>query len=227
MLALMIGVWIYMNYSIPAFAFLFLAFMNLLASIVYQVFQRRWWKGIFSLILGGVAGFVVLLFIVNGFLKETIDGDGFANQLSIPNNVPFDSLYTDGFVSGETSMRDSIRSVSHTPPDFQLYESGQPGLFVYDVWLGHTDSGTLYFKAYELTEGTELSGSRLYDASALPVVNLGDTVGFYSAEHTFTIYEGDWGKPYGARFELWYVSAKDGVEKRLRSKNYVIEGWQR
>jgi hypothetical protein len=49
----------------------------------------------------------------------------------------------------------------------------------------------------------------------------------YSAESIFTIYEGDWGKPYAARFEVWFFPDNGGKERKLIEKNFKIEGWQR
>ena len=43
----------------------------------------------------------------------------------------------------------------------------------------------------------------------------------------FTIYEGDWEKPYGARFEVWFKADNENEEIKLFEKNYVIEGWMR
>ena len=42
----------------------------------------------------------------------------------------------------------------------------------------------------------------------------------------FTVYEGDWGHPYAARFELWFRN-ENGHETKLAKKNYKIEGWMR
>jgi hypothetical protein len=46
-------------------------------------------------------------------------------------------------------------------------------------------------------------------------------------ERPFTIYEGDWGKPYSARFEIWFIPDNGGKERKLVEKNYKVEGWQR
>jgi hypothetical protein len=58
------------------------------------------------------------------------------------------------------------------------------------------------------------------------VDNPTDTLSRFNTEESFTIYEGDWGNPYAARFEVWYRPNK-GEERKLKSKNFKIEGWQR
>ena len=75
---------------------------------------------------------------------------------------------------------------------------------------------------------------RLKERSRIDVFNQSDTLiridmgnDNYNSERTFTIYEGDWGKPYAARFEVWFVPASGGQEKKLVEKNFKIEGWMR
>jgi hypothetical protein len=43
----------------------------------------------------------------------------------------------------------------------------------------------------------------------------------------FTIYEGDWGKPYAARFEVWFIPDSGAPEWKLLERVFKIEGWQR
>jgi hypothetical protein len=49
----------------------------------------------------------------------------------------------------------------------------------------------------------------------------------FGAKSGFTIYEGDWGKPYAARFEVWFKPDSKGPERKLAERIYKIEGWQR
>jgi len=72
-----------------------------------------------------------------------------------------------------------------------------------------------------------LSKSRLKDRSTIKVYDTnGKFEKFGSTDH-FTIYEGDWGKPYGARFEIWFIYDITNESKKLIEKNYKIEGWMR
>lgn len=90
---------------------------------------------------------------------------------------------------------------------------------------GKISEGTVLFKAYEITQNTRLSKGGLSKSSSVPVSNLSDSLKRFGTNDHFTIYEGDWGKPYAARFELWYKPEK-GEEKKLTENNYIIEGWQ-
>ncbi|WP_348636566.1 hypothetical protein QLS71_015380 [Mariniflexile litorale] len=61
----------------------------------------------------------------------------------------------------------------------------------------------------------------------MKINNTNDTIKKFSTKDDFTIYEGDWGKPYGARFEVWFKPDNGGKEVKLLEKNYIIEGWMR
>ncbi|MDN3706528.1 hypothetical protein QW060_26370 [Myroides ceti] len=97
------------------------------------------------------------------------------------------------------------------------------------------ESGYCYLKAFEVTHNDPLSADRLKERSKIKVFNSSDTTAKfemtaregYSAEGIFTIYEGDWDKPYAARFEVWFVPDNGGKERKLIEKNFKIEGWQR
>ena len=49
----------------------------------------------------------------------------------------------------------------------------------------------------------------------------------FGAKAGFTIYEGDWGKPYAARFEVWFEPDSGKDQRKLAERVFKIEGWQR
>jgi hypothetical protein len=150
--------------------------------------------------------------------------DPWASNLKIPTDIPIE-LPAD--LDFDEQRPDSITNRKVTAIDFQLYNSFQPGLFEYDFWTGRIESGTIYLKAFEITQEYALSTDRLPRSSSIKVVNPTDTIKKFSTTSHFTIYEGDWGDPYAARFEVWFRPDDGGVERRLLSKNYKIEGWMR
>ena len=92
----------------------------------------------------------------------------------------------------------------------------------------------LYLKAFEITQNDPLSVDRLKESSTISVYNSTDSLVMFQMDkgnskygRPFTIYEGDWGKPYATRFELWFVPENGGQERKLIVKNYKVEGWQR
>jgi len=119
---------------------------------------------------------------------------------------------------------DSIRDGD---PIFELWNSFQPGLYDSEIWINPGEPGILYLRAFELTKGTPLSVERLKEKS-------NEWIGwsdhpkelFFSNTH-FTVYEGDWGNPYAARFEIWFCPDSGADDRKLMERIFKIEGWQR
>lgn len=196
-------------------------FIWLLIACLYQFITKRWRSAFVSLtILIAFIGFV--FYTISKFSKEQSIYDNFADDLEIPANLS---------VNEPLNAEDSIQP---TKTDFYLYNASQPGLYYYSFYTRQLNKGKIYFKAFEVTRNHPLSAERLKQSSALDVGNPTDSLRVFSLNANdsvynkpFTIYEGDWGKPYAARFELWYKSEKGGEEKKLLEKIYRIEGWQR
>jgi hypothetical protein len=150
--------------------------------------------------------------------------DHFADSLKIPTGVEL--IYpTDLPFNPDIKRSDSILNLEEEENRLILFNSFQPGLFEYDYTFAPRANGTIFLKAYELTQELELSPDRLKDRSAIEVFK-SDTVKVHRLLRNFTIYEGDWGKPYAARFEVWFENA-DGKSAKLTETNYIIEGWMR
>lgn len=201
-----------------------LALISLLFSSIYQFLKKRWIKGIvtgltFFLSIVGIFMYSVLMLFI-----ETIDGDHWADNLKIPNNIAIDTPY---YIGSNHTRPDSIINLRKTKTDLQLYESFQPGLYEYDFWTNKLERGSIYLKAFEITQAYPLSIDRLADDSKIRIVNKSDRIIRFESPNYFTIYEGDWGKPYAARFEVWFEPTENGNERKLFEKNFIIEGWQR
>ncbi len=152
--------------------------------------------------------------------------DRYADNLKIPDNIEIFEPKGDG--DGYYNIEKETDTLSDEPQlyDFELYRSFQPGLYEYEIWLSKIDSGTVFLKVYEITKNDRLSENRLTKRSSIRVGNTNKELKKFETSEHFTIYEGDWGKPYAARFEVWYQPDK-GQERKLTEKNYIIEGWQR
>jgi hypothetical protein len=201
-----------------------IALLGLIVSAAYQLFKRRWLKGIVTSLLFGGTVIAFILYGVLLFFIETVDGDKWADNLTIPTNIQLDNPIDLGL---GFKGRDSMSLGTKTMTDLRLYNSFQPGLYEYDFWTGKIESGKIYLKAYEITQNYPLSTDRLPQRSAVKVYNPTDSVLKFGTTTDFTIYEGDWGKPYAARFEVWFKPDNGGQERKLFQKNYKIEGWQR
>lgn len=119
---------------------------------------------------------------------------------------------------------DSLRAGE---PAFDLQNSFQPGLYDSFICANPGEPGLLYLKAFEVTRGTPLSAAGLKEDSNEWIGWSDNPAELFFANSTFTIGEGDWGKPYAARFEVWFVPDSGAPERKLMEKTFKIEGWQR
>jgi hypothetical protein len=119
---------------------------------------------------------------------------------------------------------DSIRRGS---PSLELRSYFQSGSYTAEIWLNPGESGMIYLKAFEATNGTRLSEDSLKRSSNEWIGWSDDPAELFFSNTNFTIYEGDRGKPYAARFEVWFVPDSGGKERKLMEKVFKIEGWQR
>jgi hypothetical protein len=207
------------------FYILFFSVLTMLFSIGYQLFKRQFSNAFWTFCALGIGFVIFFFFSIAEFWKIQSMPDKYADKLTIPKNIkiylPSDSNFT-------SKNLDTI-------PNFQIYNTFQPGLYTYAVWTNKIESGYCYLKAFEVTHNDPLSVDELKERSKIKVFNSGDTTAMfemtaregYSAEKIFTIYEGDWDKPYAARFEVWFVPDNGGQERKLAEKNFKIEGWMR
>jgi hypothetical protein len=142
--------------------------------------------------------------------------DHYADNLKIPHNLKLEI---------PKKYRDSDSQFKEST-DFNLYNSFQPGIYTYDVSINKTGKGKVFLKAFELTQNDPLSVENLKLDSAIPI-KANDTITYYRLKGDFTIHEGDWERPYAARFELWFRDDETGKETKLAQKFYKIEGWMR
>jgi hypothetical protein len=186
--------------------------------------KRRWIQAaVTALIFVGTFVIAAVVFIAVFFYAMEAH-DQWADDLTIPTGIQIEKpveMHMGQF------RPDSIMLLVKPKPDFLLYNSFQRGIFEYDIWLGKIDAGIVYLKAFEITKNYPLSPERLKISSNIRINNPADSIKRFGTEHTVTIYEGDWDKPYAARFEVWFKADNGGEERKLLSKNYIIEGWQR
>jgi hypothetical protein len=194
----------------------------LLISSIYQFYKKKWLGGFISLAtaLGTIAFFIIIA--LGSFLITMIGGDQWADNLKIPENIPL-SKPIDTDQNGNRT--DSILKIERKKTDFLLYKSFQPGLYEYDFWTTKIEKGKVYLKAYEITQNYRLSETALSENTSIEIYNPSNTIMKFGTKARFTIYEGDWGKPYAARFEVWFKPNNNEQERKLFERNYIIEDW--
>ena len=110
---------------------------------------------------------------------------------------------------------------------FKLLTGMQPGIYGVAYSINPGEPGSVYLKAFEVTKGTPLSVDRLEAKSRTRMTWSADPSERFGAKAGFTIYEGDWGKPYAARFEVWFTPDSGKPDRKLAERIFKIEGWQR
>ena len=110
---------------------------------------------------------------------------------------------------------------------FRLVQGIQPGIYGVVYALNPGEPGSVYLKAFEVTKGTPLSAKSLEADSKTRMTWSTKAAERFGAKSGFMIYEGDWGKPYAARFEVWFSPDSGKKERKLAENVFRIEGWQR
>jgi hypothetical protein len=120
-----------------------------------------------------------------------------------------------------------VDSIRYGTPVLSLYKGMQPGIYETEVWINPGEPGTVYLEAFEVTHCTPLSVHDVRKYSNERVGWSDDPDELFYSNSNITIYEGDWGQPYAARFELWFVPDSGQPERKLLERVFKIEGWQR
>lgn len=110
---------------------------------------------------------------------------------------------------------------------FRLIEAGDPGQYDVAYSLNPGEPGFVYLKAFEVTHETPLSVGHLKARSKTRMSWSLEPAERFWAKESVTIFEGDWGKPYAARFEVWFDPDSGQADRKLARRVYKIEGWQR
>lgn len=213
-------------YIIPSYSLIILGVIFSFISGIIQLINKKWVAGILNL---GLSFFTILVSAIVIISILTVFGpskDTFADNLKLPKNVklnkPIDTQIGDNFEIIKPNIK---RKNINDKIDFQLYNSFQPGLYEYDLWIDSKESGIIFLRAFEITQEIELSTSNLKESFTIRINNTNGTVHKFSTKEDFMINEGEWGKPYGARFEIWFKPDNKNEEMKIFEKNYIIEGW--
>lgn len=121
----------------------------------------------------------------------------------------------------------ALATANKTGVPLMLQNGMQPGMYVARYTLNPGEPGLVYLKAFEVTQGTPLSTDSLRAASEKPMTWSKEPSEKFGAKAGFMIYEGDWGKPYAARFEVWFKPESGAPERKLAESVFKIEGWMR
>lgn len=201
----------------------FLGLLLIFISIIVLLVNKKWKHAFINFIAFMLGIFFIPILNIYVFFYLQNMPDNYANNLEIPKNIEIEKPQNENF---SPTLKDTVYTFDKRICDFNIHNGMQPGIYSYNVLLGNIEKGTIYLKAYEITHNDPLSTESLRQRSSIVVENHSNSLkNFYITDY-FTIYEGDWGYPYAARFEVWF-KPENGKERKLTEKNYIIEGWQR
>jgi hypothetical protein len=210
--------------SSVVFVIFCIALLGLIISIIYQFIKKRWFKAILTLLTFiltlGIGVLYILGYMFCFMISYSID-DHFTDDLTIPENIEYN--LPKEMESRNYNNPDTI--IKRDTTDFELQNAGR-GNFRYNLWIGKIERGTVYLKAFEVTKNQPLSTKGVSKESSIIVYNATDAILKFGTSSSFVIYEGGIGKPYLARFEVWFKPDNEGKERKLMEKIYMIEGWQ-
>jgi hypothetical protein len=124
-------------------------------------------------------------------------------------------------------IRIAPAAISSGPPELQLARGMQGGIYHVRGWVNPGAAGTVYLKVFEATSNTRLSSERIRARSQARIGFSVRPEERFRYQSEITIYEGDWGNFYPARFELWFVPDQAGPPQKLVERIFRVEGWQR
>jgi len=209
------------NFLINFIDLFFIATIVLLfIAAFWQLTKGKWYFGLLQFAILGIGSIVIFLMMA---FASIFTPDTFADDLVLPENVELHYPIETEF--NGNALDSSVQEVADST--LELYNSFQPGLYEYTFWLTTSKSGTVYLKAYEITQERALSEPRLREKSSMQIPFTNGKLIQFTSKSYFTIYEGEWGKPYAARFEVWFAPDDGTAESKLLEKNFVIEGWMR
>lgn len=190
-----------------------------LSALLWHFMKKHWLKGIISFYLLLIALSVAFAFFIHFSISSiTInDIDGFADKLIIPDNIEI----SDPLEESEKS------NIKNDKPSIELRKSFQPGIYDSAIRVNPGEPGRIYLKAYEITKNYPLSADILKEKSNKQIGWSENPSEIFLSDTHFKIYEGDWEKPYAARFEVWFIPYSGSPEQKLLERNFKIEGWTR
>lgn len=195
-------------------------------SSVSQCPGRRCWSGGWiGLVFLGVAGLVLSSCVLNLLDDNYTDG---LDEHTVLNSVEaIDLILGEGDFVPNTKPPEIVALVQEDGT-LVVYDGELFANYQADVWLADERQGVVWLKVYEVSTGDRLSEDSTTEATRTRVeaVSDGEPASVRRVEiGVFTIYEGDPGEFYFARFEVWFES--DGGELVLLDDAVVrVQGWQ-
>ena len=190
---------------------LILDLIGLISSWLVLLINEKNTQGLISVALS-----FVLVFVLWYPLVLSASNDGFGKKHPIPEGLEYNIP-----LLSDTVIIDSLDTST-----FLQVKSGGTGFYYYDFYYNALPSGDIFLRCYEVTENIPLSQQSILEETS---VHVDQTFSFSKLvdKKIITIFEGDIGDFYAARFEVWHRDATTGNEKKLVEKIYRVQGYSR
>lgn len=222
--ALVFGISAYVSmlvFKIFALLLFLLALVLVIYRFLYLVNIKRYRKAIFFLVVIGAMTLAGMGLAAYRLFTDPMTVEWKAEDLKgRPAETP-------PFLGLMAKRPDSIVNRSYHKTHFQLYRSFRDGFYEYDVWLPKIDSGFTYLKGF-LLNGDTLRSQSMYRHSRARVFNGDQSFRRFKSNRYIVLYEGGWGPPFPARFEVWYhFNNPERKDSLLLDKIYFVQGMGR
>ncbi|MFV0188266.1 hypothetical protein OBK20_12995 [Empedobacter falsenii] len=201
-----------------------IVYVSIIIALIFAVIRlikKDYLKGLIQTIVTLVISFIYAGYF--SFFLMFYPYDFFAEGLKIPENVKFEKP-----INLNENINSDSKITTVSTPTFLLYDGFQPGIYQYEIFINKIEKGTAYLKIYEITKNEILSEKDIEQKSQIKIYNPTNELMKFKLKDDFTVYEGDWNQFYGSRIEVWFKPEnKSENERKLFSKNYIIQGWQR
>ena len=197
---------------------MYISLLMISASVLLGLYKH--WVLMTLSIIGNIIAWMTGLIITSICLFFSVAPDDFGKNHPIPEGLEYTIPYT----SLDTIRQDIDRLDQQT--HLQISADSQGGIYYYDFYASHLPAGTIYLKAFEVTENKPLTNDRLKQKSSTEIAPV-DSFSKVVDNAEFTIYPGDWGDYYAARIEVWFSPASGDADRKLMEKTYRVEGWMR
>ena len=198
-----------------------MTFVAMIASWMFLIIFKKWWKCLFSFILAALT-VTCFLYIFSLAMEQAFNPgpDNFGKEHPIPTVMDYNIPLYEG-----EELPHPIDSTA-TDTWLQIWNDVQGGMYTYEFHHPAIEEGEIFLRCYEATKNKPLSPERISAASRVAIPSTTSFSKLVKGQR-FTIYPGDWGDYYAARIEVWHRDAKTGNERKLMEKVYRVEGWQR
>ena len=144
--------------------------MALITSWIFLLIFKKWWKFLFSFIMGALTvAFFIYLLLLGISLAFNPGPDNFGKEHPIPAHleysIPLDEREELSFPIDSTAQDTWL----------QIWNDFQGGMYTYDFYYPALEEGVVFLRCYEATENIPLSSERISAASmvATPSTKIG------------------------------------------------------